>query len=55
MKPGKVIERGQLPDGTEYRIWESPKGKRIGYIGSAKQGKGRRRSVRWIRKQLRVK
>lgn len=53
MSSGRVIERGFLPDGTEYRIWESADHrKRMGYIGHAKGGGGKRRSVKWLRKTL---
>lgn len=47
---GRTIERGVLPDGTPYRIWERANGARYGFIEI--RGRERRRSVGWIRKQL---
>ncbi len=55
-KTGQVIERGKLPDGTEYRVWLSPgrKGeqRKYVYVGDAKDGKGKRHRMPWLKKQL---
>ena len=48
MNGGNVIERGTLPDGTTYRVWERyHDGKRYVYAGDGDAE--RRHSMRWLR------
>jgi hypothetical protein len=55
VRAGTVIERGALPDGREYRLWQCDRtGRRIVYIGGARGGRGRRRNVAWLRKTLKA-
>lgn len=53
---GKVIERGTLPDGREYRVWQRyGDGKLRVYVGDKLRnsgGRGTCHNMRWLRNQL---
>jgi hypothetical protein len=48
VKAGSVIESGQLPDGTPYRVWRPTlRGSKVRvYVGA---GDGVFRNVKWLR------